>query len=366
VGFFSVTRALSIAHVVWSGEVGGIERVVHDLALEQVRQGQQVSVVFGQAKGPFAAAIANTGARIADLRLRAGYDLRPKRIAWGASTARNADIVHLHGFNVSIAALALMARRPIVFTEHGTFGLGRRLGLKDAMKCTMKRSFLRYRVHELVANSAHTADRLSALYGVDRSRVTVIHNGFKGDRVFEPLERTRDCLTVAFVGRLVPFKRVDLLLRAVAKLPRTADVEVVVVGDGPLKRELAALAEKLRLGDVVRFTGFRSDIGSVLSVADVLVQPSADEPFGLAVLEAAAYGALPVVFADSGGALEVLPDDGLIVDDVDCLAETLEALKTSAALGNVARRYRADWARANFSIDQVAQKYLRVYQRACR
>jgi glycosyltransferase involved in cell wall biosynthesis len=359
-----MTRPGSVAHVLWSGGVGGIERVVHDLAFEQMRQGLEVSVIFGQLGGPFGAAMRANGTRVVDLGLRSGYDLRPAVIRRGLAAVKDAEVLHLHGFNLPFAAIAWKARGDTVFTEHGAFGLGRRLGIAGVLKRRVQRTFLTGVAKVVVANSNHTADRLAALYSIDRNRITVVHNGFDGSSAFEPAEYSHVGLIVAFVGRLVRFKRVDLLLRAVAELPQGHDVRVVVAGDGPLRARLISLVESLQLGGSVTFAGFRNDIGEVLSIADVLVQPSAQEPFGLAVLEAAAYGALPIVFADSGGALEVLPPDGLVVEGVDELTRALAGLEGSDALSHAARCRRATWARTNFSIGEVARKYSRLYRTA--
>jgi glycosyltransferase involved in cell wall biosynthesis len=352
----------SVAHVLWSGGVGGIERLVHDLAVEQGRQGLNVSVAFGQLRGRFGAALAESGARTVDLALRSGYDLRPSVIRRGAAAVKEADVVHLHAFNLPIAAIALKADRPTIFTEHGTFGLGRQLGIRGTLKRRFQAVFLKRAIRSIVANSAHTADRLSEVYGLERSRITVVHNGFNGDRLVSFERDPAAALTIVYAGRLVRFKRVDLLLRAVAGLSARQDVRVFVVGEGPLEPELKSLAATMQLGEIVTFLGFRDDVDELLGAADVVVQPSADEPFGLVVLEASALGALPIVFSHGGGALEVLPPDGLIVNDVGELTSALADLKGSPAIRPEARARRAAWARENFGIDKTARRYLELYR----
>jgi glycosyltransferase involved in cell wall biosynthesis len=96
----------------------------------------------------------------------------------------------------------------------------------------------------------------------------------------------------------------------------------------------------------------------------VLVHPSEGEPFGLAVIEACATGALPIVFSDGGGVLETLPPDGVVVDDVEELAAALDGLLGSPLLLPEARRTRAQWAREAFPIARTSEKYLSLYESA--
>ena len=69
----------SVVHVLWSGRVGGIERLVVDLASAQVQCGADVRIAFGQAEGPFATLAECRGPSVVDLGLRSGHDLSPDR-----------------------------------------------------------------------------------------------------------------------------------------------------------------------------------------------------------------------------------------------------------------------------------------------
>jgi glycosyltransferase involved in cell wall biosynthesis len=171
-------------------------------------------------------------------------------------------------------------------------------------------------------------------------------------------------VVVAFVGRLVDFKRVDRLLRAAALVDDPTLLRIQIVGDGPHGEELRTLARELGVEGLVEFLGYQDDVARVLGGADVLVQPSQGEPFGLAIIEGCGQGLLPVVFADGGGALEVIPPDGRVVRDEEELASALGALARSDSLGLEARRKRAAWARETFSIEKTARGYERLYEAA--
>lgn len=363
----STTRQFSIAHVLWSGHVGGIERLATDLAAEQVRYGMRVGLAFGQAAGPFCESAEATGSEVADLGFATGYDIRPRRISRATSMLSWADVIHLHGYNLAFDRLCHRAARPIVFTEHGNFGQGRALGLGHRAKERLKARFLRKTVSVVAANSVYTTVRLAHLYGIAEEAVHVVYNGAR----FAPLLRdefsprpNRELLQVAFVGRLAGFKRVDRLIDGVARMQDPGRVTVTVAGGGPLEADLRARAAAAGVAEQVRFVGFCQDVDSLFASADCLVQSSEGEPFGLTIVEGCAAGALPIVFADGGGALEVIPPDGIVVRDVDELASTFERLHGSHAISSEARLARATWARETFPISRTHETYHELYRLA--
>jgi glycosyltransferase involved in cell wall biosynthesis len=356
----------SVGHVVWSGRIGGIERLVCDLAAEQLRSGLDVTVTFGQSSGPFVQEIANVGVRISDLGLANGRDLRPGGVRRGAALLREMDVLHLHAFNLPLSLIAVRSGRPLVFTEHGNFGVGRQLRYSDRAKRRLQARFLRRHVNIVGANSNHTADTLCRIYGIDRRKVAVVYNGVphSGDGLRRHGDGGKDEVHVAFVGRLAEVKRVDRLIGAVARARLRESLDVSIIGGGPLESELRSLVAAHGLERRVCFLGYRSDVASLLTDVDVLVLPSEGDAFGLAIVEACARGALPIVFSDGGGVLETLPPDGIVVEDVEGLAAVLDELFGSPLLSGDARRARARWAAETFPIAKTSEKYLSLYESA--
>ena len=356
----------SVLHVLWGGDVGGVERLVSDLADAQSAHGV-VGVALARSHGALVGELSARGLPVVDLGLGSGYDVRVGRVARAATKIRGWDVIHLHGFNVPLALVAIRAGRPIVFTDHGSAPRGGRRLMPDMVKRGLLALFLRRYVDAVTANSRYTAARTSKLYGVPRNEMTVVYNGVTMEALGPAGSVASDeGLVVAFLGRLVKFKRVDRLLEAAANIPPEQKVRFVVIGDGPLERQLRSLAHQLSLDDRVSFLGVRHDAASLLKSADILVQPSHGEPFGLAIVEACALGLLPITFADGGGALEVLPPDGRVVEDSDHLARTLQKLVGSAELSAEARRARSEWALKTFPIAKTAQGYEAVYRMALR
>jgi glycosyltransferase involved in cell wall biosynthesis len=135
------------------------------------------------------------------------------------------------------------------------------------------------------ADSALTARRLTDWLGVEPARVRVLSPGISIDPYeAQPSGKQIDCIVI---GRLLPHKHVDVVLRALARLPT---VTAVVVGSGPEKDRLMALAGQLNLTDRVTFESpdTKDAVRSRLRSARLFVSASTREGFGVAVLEAAA------------------------------------------------------------------------------
>jgi glycosyltransferase involved in cell wall biosynthesis len=137
-------------------------------------------------------------------------------------------------------------------------------------------------------------------------------------------------LTVLHVGRLIPRKGVDRLLRAAATAAAAVPLRVVLVGSGPQEAALRRLAAELLLD--VEFRGFVDQPGlpGVYAEADVFAFPTLDDPFGIVVLEAAASG-LPIVASPFAGATTDVVRDGVNgfvaePDDTAAWARALVAL----------------------------------------
>ncbi|HEX5441429.1 MAG TPA: glycosyltransferase [Ktedonobacterales bacterium] len=113
---------------------------------------------------------------------------------------------------------------------------------------------------------------------------------------------------VVFVGRLVPEKGVAVLVEAFAQLlSGYPTAKLVIVGDGPDRASLEALARRLQIARSVVFAGARNDVAPFYLLADVVAIPSLSEPFGIVAVEAMAAGR-PVVASNVGGLADTVVD----------------------------------------------------------
>jgi glycosyltransferase involved in cell wall biosynthesis len=145
-----------------------------------------------------------------------------------------------------------------------------------------------------------------------------------------------DEFVVAALGRFVPVKGFDLLVTALPRLAQSSPgARLLLIGDGPERERLAALATDLGVSGRVTITGTTRDVAAYLAAADVFAAPSRNEGMGRALVEAMALG-LPVVGAAVGGIPAVVPDGvcGRLVPaaDAGALAEALVELAEDAAL----------------------------------
>ncbi|MCI5742855.1 glycosyltransferase [Phocaeicola faecicola] len=115
---------------------------------------------------------------------------------------------------------------------------------------------------------------------------------------------------VIYSGRLDYFKRVDILLKIWQKIFRKApDWELVIIGDGPEKKNLENLAEQWKL-ERVSFIGYVSDVGRFYRQASIICLTSAFEGFPLCLTEAQSYGVIPMAFNASKGVEEIIGGSG--------------------------------------------------------
>ena len=293
-------------------------------------------------------------------------------------------IVHTHtakaGFLGRQAAVLAGAPRPkIVHTFHGHVLEGYFGRAKNALYRGLERALAK-RTDRLIGVSEATVSDLVRLGVADRERFAVVPLGLDLDRFArsrqaahreaarEELGVRDDEVLCTFVGRVVPIKRLDLLLEAIAEARnRDQRVRLLIVGDGEQRPALEVLAERLGIGAAVHFAGYRDDLASVWAASDIAVLSSANEGTPVSLIEAAAAG-VPAVAADVGGVRETLARDGSIVvppADTSALADSIAALASDpdrrARLGERARRHALahfDAARLLGDIDGLYRELL--------
>ena len=363
-------RRIHVVHMVLSLEPGGLENGVVNVVNGLDPQRFRSTVCCLKARGAFAARIRAADATIVDGGLRDGRDLlAPLRLARTLRALRPC-IVHTRNAEAFLygSLAARLAGVPVlVHSEHGRSfddGAGRRRAQR----------WLSPLATRIFSVSAQLRDDLVRHIGIPAPRIDVLYNGVDlarfADRDAAAARRllgvTPDQLVVGSVGRLVPVKNYPLLLRALAGLadPRLV---AVLVGDGPERAALAALAQQLGVAGQLRMLGHRDDVASLLPGFDVFVLPSFSEGLSNTLLEAMACGVAPVVSA-VGGNTEIVRNgiDGrvFVSDDLTALTGALRDLAGQPALRQTLAQAGQARIREQFGIDAMIARYERYYAQA--
>jgi glycosyltransferase involved in cell wall biosynthesis len=355
----TLMRILHLAKYYWPRS-GGMERVVQSLAEGAANLGHQVEVVAVESRGR----AGNQGRqRSAVTRAFSFAALGTQEIAPGyiAAAWKRADIIHVHHPHplADVACLLRARRTPVVVTQHADS--------RHSAYRPLTRLVLRRAAAVVVPSRAHLA-LSSELEGYE-SKVEVVPFGIDQTRwEVVPPPPPGGTPRAIFIGRLLAYKGLDILLRALERVP---ELRLDIVGSGPEGPRLRTLAQALEITDRVRWYGEHpdEDLPRRMADADFLVLPSVtvEEMFGLVVLEAMAAGRPVITTALPSAVREVnVPGvTGLEVPlrDVPALAHALETLSRDAsrrrAMGEAGRKR----VHERFTQAAMAERHIELYER---
>lgn len=307
-------------------------------------------VIAAKSGGPLGTAVRASGTELVELRLGSSMVsrdfLRCVRETTETLRARRVGIVQYFEWRSGMIALMaarraggcrIVAARRSVPKERGAQRVLAELAVRAADRIVVNAELLRPH-----GRAGERTDVIPSGVDTDRFRATTSNAEAKS-----ALGLPTDRPLIGTVGRLEPRKGTSTLVAALAALRASGhpDAALVVVGEGPLRAELAAEATRLGLGSAVSWLGDRADVSAVLAALDVFVLPSRTEGMSNALLEAMAM-TRPLVATAVGGTPEVIADgtSGLLVpaDDPAAMAVAIGRLLGDAAfaarLGAAARQ----------------------------
>jgi glycosyltransferase involved in cell wall biosynthesis len=352
-------RILHLAKYYWPRS-GGMERVVQGLAEGAASLGHQVEVVAVETIGRAgnAGRQRSSVTRAFSLAALGSQEIAPGYIA---AAWKRADIIHVHHPHplADVACLMRAGRTPVVVTQHADS--------RRSMYRPVTRLVLRRAAAVVVPSRAHLA--LSSELAGYENKVEVIPFGIDQSRwEMVPPPPPGAPPRALFIGRLLAYKGLDILLRALERVP---DLRLDIVGSGPEGPRLRTLSQALAVTDRVRWYGEYpdEDLPRRMADADFLVLPSVtvEEMFGLVVLEAMAAGRPVITTALPSAVREVnVPGvTGLEVPlrDVGALAQALENLSRDPErrrqMGEAGRMRVAE----RFTQAAMAAKHIGLYER---
>ncbi|MDP6526401.1 MAG: glycosyltransferase [Kiritimatiellia bacterium] len=348
---------MKVAHIHTNGEWGGGEYQVFHL-LSGLTLSRVSPVLFTTPGGVLFERTKAAGLPVEELPLKGAISRlvsRGKDGSW--------DLLHLHDSKAASMGSAA----------------GRRLGIPVVLS---RRIMSPIRQNPL-SRRKYSPRRLSGVIAISESvRGVFLECGFPEDRTFvvqsgldiaaldavgadySLREKSDRPHLVGGIGKLSPKKNWQLMVRTAAHLAdQTADIQWILVGDGPERENLERLVEDLGIQDRFLFTGFVPDAVGLLKAMDTLFFPSLMEGASVTVRQAMAVG-VPVVAVDAPGTSESLAGHGWLVggNDVEGAADSLlQSLLDSNrrhAVGLAAKEY----ARATYDMSRTVDGTIRVYE----
>lgn len=365
---------MKILHVITTINRGGAENHLVELVQGQIEKGHAVSVAYLKGDGYWEKRFRALGCSVHSLQVRGNGDLtgvlRLRRIV---RTLRP-NLVHAHmppaELFCRLALLGPVTRGlPLVVSKHndepffrapGWAWVGRWCARRAGKVICISEAVKDYFVAHGLARKAN--DWVPIHYGIDASPYRDSGAAARALRAEWGLKEGD--FVVGTVARLVPQKALHILLEGFAAFrARQEGGRLVIVGRGPLEKELRKKAEDLGLGDSILWAGYREDIPTVLQVFNVFALTSSYEGLGLVLLEAMA-AARPVVATRVSAIPEVVAEGetGILVPSGDpaALARALEKMIDSdlrRRMGAKGRNRVTD----RFTLEKMVERTLEVY-----
>lgn len=372
------TQRAYVAHVVLSLRPGGLERVVLQLVERMDRTRFEPIVVALQERGELAAELQELDVPLHVFPRQRGLDAQVLQKVANLFEQQRIDLVHTHNpsphvygsFAASIARQRQSVRMAVVHTKHG------RNHPDDERRVMVNRIASAFS-DRIVAVSDDVRRVALEVEHIEPHQLVMIRNGVDTTKVCprdgflarQKLGIPNDVFHIGCVARLSEEKDHVTLLEAMSILrARVPQAHLTLVGDGGLRTELERHAERLLLGDHVKFVGYVQDVTTVLPAFDVFALASRTEGTSLTLLEAAAT-ALPIVATRVGGNAEIVVDgeSGYLVPAAqpELFAAALEVVARRKDRQVMGRRGREDVV-ARYDLAKTVAAYDTLYAEVLR
>jgi len=288
------------------------------------------------------------------------FTLRAERLA----ALIQFDVIHAHDWLTYPAGMLLkkLTNKPLVVHVHAT-EFDRAGGTGNEKIHKIEHAGMIY-ADSVIAVSKYTAQMIMSRYMIDTAKIQIIHNAY----TVQAGANSEKCRlfsgpTILFLGRITLQKGPDYFLEVADKvLESHPEARFIMAGTGDMGRKLIRKSAALRLKNRFLFSGFlnRNQVDTILRASDIYMQPSVSEPFGIAPLEAMAYGVTAIISKQSGVAEIVKNAFKIDFWDVDRMAETLIYLiENPAVREEMSRKGSEEVHRIQWS--SVAEKLIVLY-----
>jgi glycosyltransferase involved in cell wall biosynthesis len=280
------------------------------------------------------------------------------------------ELVHCHGVPPTIygGLAAKLLGIPLIITVHGKSAFSVKVGIKGLQYAQRFGA-------KIVTVSKELKSELVRDVGLKEAAISTIYNGInvngypRCSTQIEEVKRKELSLNsdtvIGSVGSLREAKGHRYLIQSLPKvLHKYPDLKLIIIGDGELKDELNILAKKVNVEKHVLFLGQRRDVRELISVFDLLVQPSLTEGISIVILEAMA-ASKPVIATDVGGNSTLVEKHrtGLLVapGDTESLANAIVCLLDNKEERVIMGKAGFERAKQNYSLQKSVSEYEKIY-----
>jgi glycosyltransferase involved in cell wall biosynthesis len=277
------------------------------------------------------------------------------------------DLLHTHGYRADVlgSITGKITGLSLISTCHGFIANDSNLTLYNMIDRIILRSF-----NKIIAVSKGIKDDLIKS-GIHESHITVLQNAVSGHHSSELFSQNRQSkrklvkidgkdFVIGYLGRLSEEKGINYLIEAGSLLFNEGmPIRLLIIGEGPQRKEMEDLVKKTNIGDNITFVGFQSEIEEWLPAIDVFVLPSLTEGTPMALLEAMAYG-IPVVASTVGGIPYIIDSgkNGILVSpgNPQDIKDAISLLYRNEDLRNTFSREAQNKIKSNYNVEDWTRK----------
>jgi len=355
--------------------VGGAEVQANKLALTLISKGIDVDILTIHRRGLSRYEVVN-GIRIFRLSGLGYKKIKRYSVLWSIysfilQNRNNYDIIHIHQGLLPAYAASLAAKKSKIPSLVKIGSSGYNFDLKKVRE----KSWMGNHIYNSIKNNVDYFISITPQIkeelitsGIENERIVSIPNGVeikRKSKSHDCSDTNVDIITGVAVGRLCHHKNYDFLFKVISKIKNRENYRLYILGNGPDEHKLKCLAKSLCIEETLVFCGLVNNVDEYLATADFFVLPSKTEGLSNALLEAMAFGVVPVVSDIPGNRFVVANENsaGVIakVNSTDEWIKVFENIIPNKKIMTSLRDNVTETITNRFSIDTIADSYISLY-----
>lgn len=362
-------------------KMGGLESIIMDIAKNLDTSRFKMSILcLSSFDDKYKKVLDGLGINLFHFRRQRTFDYAYFSTFVRLLKSENVDILHAHSgciFNSSLCA-KMSSTKAFVYTEHGLPIYDSGLPMNAGIKARLEDKFAAWTAKRIFAVSDEIRAGMKERFPGSMDKVRIVTNGVDTDR-YKPEKETdvqyklrerfsidREKILIGSVGRLVPIKNYESLIKAYARLveKKINNIHLILIGDGVERERLEACATENGIREHVTFAGVQYDIHELLPGLDVFVLPSWTEGTSISLLEAQSCG-VPAVVSNVGGNPKIISGgvNGLLFEPGNSgeMADKLETLVNDPVLRSKMGQAGRSFVEQNHSVLKMVREYEQSY-----